>query len=89
VSDELKASLIALSVAKDAADAELCAMRLRVEHLEWLHKSERQNAEEWRRIARTAEATVARVKATTLLDGKPRFGSIPVTVICAALEGEQ
>ncbi|MBT2273864.1 hypothetical protein [Rhodococcus qingshengii] len=34
------------------------------------------------------EATIARVRATTTLDGNPRYGTVPVCVINAAL-GEQ
>lgn len=41
----------------------------------------------WQERAEKAEATVARVQATTMLDGKPRFGAIPASVIRAALEG--
>lgn len=33
------------------------------------------------------EATIARVTALTNLDGRPRFGAIPVPVVLAALEG--
>lgn len=34
------------------------------------------------------ETTIAKVRATTILDGNPRYGSVPVCVIKAAL-GEQ
>ena len=34
------------------------------------------------------EATIARVRAATVLDGNPRYGTVPVCVINAAL-GEQ
>lgn len=32
------------------------------------------------------EATIARVRATTILDGNPRYGTVPVSVLSAALE---
>lgn len=31
------------------------------------------------------EATIERVRATTILDGKPRYGTVPVSVLNAAL----
>ena len=34
------------------------------------------------------DAMVARVRATTILDGNPRYGTIPVSVLTAALDGE-
>ena len=33
------------------------------------------------------EAMIARVRALTLLNGRPRFGAIPVIDLCTALEG--
>lgn len=35
-----------------------------------------------------AEDTITRVKALTQLNGRPRFGAVPVIDLCAALEGE-
>lgn len=32
--------------------------------------------------------TITRVKALTLLNGRPRFGAVPVVDLCTALEGE-
>lgn len=34
------------------------------------------------------EAAIARVRATTVIDGNPRYGAVPVSVLTAAL-GEQ
>lgn len=41
----------------------------------------------WTTRALTAEATVTRVRALTLLNGRPGFGAIPVIDLYTALEG--
>ncbi|MBT2266418.1 hypothetical protein [Rhodococcus erythropolis] len=82
---ETEKHLIALSVAKEAVDAELCAMRLRVKDLEWHVENQRENVTAWCEHANIAEAKVARVEKA--LEGL--CDSCDYTDLRAALEGEQ
>lgn len=58
----------------------------RNEHLASRLRVRIEDAREAKARAKRAEAVIAKVEETTMLDGKPRFGAIPVSAIREALK---